>query len=340
MKKFKVKSLVALALLSVLLLGACSGSMNKSSSEYSKNDMDMSYDGATSDNKADYPEEAPRGEAGTIVGGNGSFTSTSKSTVQTQDKIIRKVSMEVETKEFDTLIKSINEKIEELEGYVESSNVSGRSYDYYDLRRGRIVARIPKDSLKGFTDNISDIANVINSTSDTENVTLQYVDIESRKKSLEIEQERLWALLEKEETIEDIITLESRLSSIRYELQNYESTLRTFDNQVEYSTVTLSIYEVERTSPTTEEVKTVGNRIKTGFSDTMYNISEGLKNFTVWFVVNLPYIIIWAVIITVVVLVIKRIIKKAKVKEMNERLRIKNKMAENQENIDRENNNM
>ena len=330
MKKIKVKGFVALAFLSVLLLGACSGSMNKSSTEYSKNDMDMSYGGATSEEKGDYQETAPQDDAGTIVGGNGTFTSTS--TVQRQDKIIYKVSMEVETKEFDILIDNINEKIEELEGYVESSNVSGRSYYYNnDLRRAKIVARIPKDSLDSFTDNISEIANVINSTSDTENVTLQYVDIESRKKSLEIEQERLWALLEKEETIEDIITLESRLSSIRYELQNYESTLRTYDNQVEYSTVTLSIYEVERTSPSTEEVKTVGNRIKTGFSDTMYNISEGLKNFAVWFVVNLPYIIIWAVIITVAVFVIKRIVKKVKVKELNERLRIKNKMAENQD---------
>lgn len=336
MKKIKVKGLLALALLSVLLLGACSKAMNISKSDDAKYDTGTSYGGKTADNNMAYPEEAPRDEAGAIVGGNGTFTSASG--VQRQDKIIYKVSMEVETKEFDILIDSINEKIDELEGYVESSNVSGRSYNYYDLRRGRIVARIPKDSLKSFTDNISDIANVINSTSDTENVTLQYVDIESRKKSLEIEQERLWALLEKEETIEDIITLESRLSSIRYELQNYESTLRSFDNQVEYSTVTLSIYEVERTSPTTEEVKTVGNRIKTGFSDTMYNISEGLKNFAVWFVVNLPYIIIWAVIIAVAVLVSKKIIKKARIKEMNERLKIKNKMAENQENINRDNN--
>ena len=330
MKKIKIKSLLALALLSTLLLGACGRSMNKSISDDAKYESDMDYGGDYTDEEKASPQEAPQDTAGAIVGGNGSFTS--QSTVQRQDKIIRKVGMEVETKEFDVLIDSINEKIGELDGYVESSNVSGQSYYYNnDLRRGSIVARIPKDSLEGFTNKIGEIANVINSTSDTENVTLQYVDIDSRKKSLEIEQERLWALLEKEETIEDIITLESRLSSIRYELQNYESTLRTFDNQVEYSTVTLSIYEVERTSPSTEEVKTVGNRIKTGFSDTMYNISEGLKNFAVWFVVNLPYIIIWAVIITVAVLVTKRIAKKVKVKEMNERLRIKNNMAEKQE---------
>lgn len=332
MKKIKIKGLVALALLSVLLLGACSASPNKSSSDEAKYDSDRGYSGATSDNKVAEPEVA-----GSIVGGNGSFTSNS--TAQAQDKIIRRVTMEVETKEFDLLIDSINERIDELNGYVESSYITGQSYYYNnDLRRGAIVARIPKDSLKGFTDEIGEIANVINSTSDTENVTLQYVDIESRKKSLEIEQERLWALLEKEENIEDIITLESRLSNIRYELQNYESTLRTYDNQVEYSTVSLSIYEVERTSPSSEEVKTVGNRIKTGFSNTMYDISEGLKNFAVWFVVNLPYLIIWAVVITIAVVVIKRIAKKVKAKELNERLRIKNKMAENQDGNKREDN--
>lgn len=104
--------------------------------------------------------------------------------------------------------------------------------------------------------------------------------------------------------------MESRLSSIRYELQTYESQLRTYDNQVEYSTVTLSISEVERITPVTAEKKTVWNRIHTGFGDTIYNLSEGLKNFVVWFVVNLPYLIIWTIIITGVVLMVRRYYRK------------------------------
>ncbi|HHT88990.1 MAG TPA: DUF4349 domain-containing protein [Clostridiales bacterium] len=237
---------------------------------------------------------------------------TSGSTDNTSmDKIITRVSLEVETQEFDTLVSIIKDEIVRLGGYDERTEISGKSYySSRNLRHAYIVARIPKDRLNEFVTVVKDNGNVINENSSSDNVTLQYVDTMSRKKSLEIEQERLWSLLEKTDNLEDIIALESRLSSIRYELQMYETELRTIDNKVEYSTVTISINEVERMTPTSEEKETVFTRIKNGFSETVYNITEGLKDFFVWFVVNLPYLIIWAVIITAAVFIIKRIYKK------------------------------
>ena len=62
-----------------------------------------------------------------------------------------------------------------------------------------------------------------------------------RKKSLEIEQERLWALLEKADSLDAVVALEARLSEIRYELESYTSQLRLYDNQVDYSTVSIYI---------------------------------------------------------------------------------------------------
>lgn len=70
------------------------------------------------------------------------------------------------------------------------------------------------------------------------------------KKALETEQERLLALLEKAENVEDIITIENRLSDVRYELENYESQIRLLDNQIDYSTVYVDISEVSRVTDT------------------------------------------------------------------------------------------
>lgn len=52
-------------------------------------------------------------------------------------------------------------------------------------------------------------------------MTLQYVDVESRKKALETEQERLMELLSSAENMEDLLAIESKLSEVRYELENY-----------------------------------------------------------------------------------------------------------------------
>lgn len=243
-------------------------------------------------------------------------STTAKKAVNSQEKIIRRASLDVETQDFDKLIQTIDTEINLLGGYVESSNISGRYYYSDNLRYGNIVARIPKDKLEQFIGNVYDISNVVNKQESTENVTLQYVDTESHKKSLEIEQERLLALLEKVEKLEDILTLESRLSSVRYELESYERQLRLYDNLVEYSTVTLNIQEVERMTVTEVAKPSVWDRISNGFADTMYDIGEGVKNFFVWFVVNLPYLLIWVFIIVVSVLIGRKCYKKSKAKNM------------------------
>ncbi len=106
-------------------------------------------------------------------------------------------------------------------------------------------------------------------------MTLQYSDIESHKKTLKIEQDRLWALLEKADSMDSIIALEERLSDIRYELESYESQLRLYDNQIEYSKVTLNINEVKRYTEVVPE--SAGEQILKGLSDNGRRLAEGVK---------------------------------------------------------------
>lgn len=308
MKKIRRTTIMLMAVVMVLVLTACASKNEKRDmAGSSADDVAYDYDRADAPKEADYAELKSTADAGLTS----TREFTSGSAIDTSmDKIITRVNLDVETQEFDELIGIIKDEIVRLGGYDEKTEISGkRYYSHNDSRYGYIVARIPRDRLKEFIKVVKDNGNVINENSTSENVTLQYVDTQSRKKSLEIEQERLWALLEKTEKLEDIVTLESRLSSIRYELQMYETELRTIDNKVEYSTVTISVNEVERITPT-DEKETVLTRIKNGFSDSIYNITEGLKDFFVWFVVNLPYLLIWAVIITAAVIITRRLIRK------------------------------
>lgn len=322
MKKFRWIAAVLLTAVFVTGLTACA--KKNDTTEYSKSKFDNntgSTGSASAGESFEYDmavsEEAPQAPSYTSVDlkdgaiQNSAAVTSENLQVSSMEKIIRRVDMELETQEFDDLVAAINDEITSLGGYVESSDLSGRRYDNLDvMRRGNIVARIPKDHLDEFVGTVTDASNVVNKTENTENVTLQYVDSESHIKALEMEQDKLYELLGKTGTLEDILTLESRLSSIRYELENYKSQLRIYDNQVEYSTVTLRIEEVERMTPKEEQKVTVFKRIKTGFSDTMYDISEGIKNVIVGFTVNLPYIIIWGVIILVCILLIRKGYKK------------------------------
>ncbi len=181
-------------------------------------------------------------------------------------KLIRNISMNVETDEFDTLISSLEARITQLGGYTEQSDMSGNSLNSYGKsgpRHASLTVRIPADQTDSFLTTVETCGNVTNKSESVQDITLQYSDLESRKKSLEIEQKKLWEFLEKAESIDTVISLEQRLSEVRYQLESMESQLRLYDNQVDYSTVCLTVNEVTTFTPTSPE--SAVTRIQKGF---------------------------------------------------------------------------
>ena len=143
------------------------------------------------------------------------------SSVHTQNvvsgrKLIRTVNLDVETDDFDTLLTKLNEQITALSGYVEQSDISGNSIQNTSSKRwAYMTIRIPSTELDNFIQSVEINGNVTNKSETTTDVTLHYSDLESKKKSLTIEQDRIWELLEKADTLEAVIALEERLPKIR-----------------------------------------------------------------------------------------------------------------------------
>lgn len=235
-------------------------------------------------------------------------TSGIETPVNTNQKLIKTVTLNMETREFDTLLSGIQSKVSEIGGYTEGSYINGNSYYESGNRTASLALRIPVDKLDSFVTTVSGLGNVTSKNESVEDITLQYVDTESHKKALETEQERLLTLMEQAENVEDIITIETRLSEIRYELQNYESTLRTYDNQVSYSTVNINLYEVERES--SPEKQSFTGEIKSRLADNFYQIGQGLRSFCIWFVASLPYFVLLAAAVFLIIRFVRKIAKK------------------------------
>lgn len=221
-------------------------------------------------------------------------------------KLIKTVHMRVETREYDDLLDRLQTRVNELGGYIESMNTyNGSMYSTNkDTRSADLAIRIPVGELESFLEEVSGISNVISRSDTVEDITLAYVDLESHKSALHTEQTRLLELLEQAESIEDIIAIEERLSNVRYQLETMESQLRTYDNQVDYSTVYLDISEVEVLTPVEKE--SAWSRIANGFVRSVGDVCNGLVEFGIWFLIHIPYLLIWAAIITAVILIMRR----------------------------------
>jgi hypothetical protein len=134
--------------------------------------------------------------------------------------------------------------------------------------------------------------------------------MESHVKALRSEYETLLGILEKCTELKDVISVQSRITEVLYQIESYQSKLNNYDNLVAFSTITLNISEVERETVVNPE--TLGERISAGFRETVADISEGFENFAVDFVVNLPYLLIWAVIIAVAALLVRSLVRRHK----------------------------
>ena len=310
--------LLAIMLAASMLVG-CGGS-SKNAYDSAAPVMAITEESATEEYLYDAADDmVETGSTTAGINSNGEVANTA----QVNRKLIRTFDIQIQTKEFDSVVAGIQEKVDELGGYIEQSSMdSGSSYYSNYNRYSYMTVRIPSDKLDQFVSNVRENANVTNISESTEDITLSYVDVESRKKALETEQGRLLELLEKAETVEEIITIESRLSEVNYQLESYTSKLRTMDNQVDYSTVHISIREVDR--ETKVEPKTFWEEVTEEFGDSLYDMGRGFRNFAIWFLGSSPYLVIWAVVIAGAVLVLRAVGKKKRIKKTFQNMKPEN----------------
>lgn len=228
---------------------------------------------------------------------------SSSSTTQSPDgnlqatssrKLITTVNMETETEHYDDLMLWLNTRIGEYGGYVEFSENYGNQKS---RRSATLTIRIPAANLETFLTGLSQESNVTYQSRSVKDITLNYVDVQSHKEALLVEQQRLMELLEKADNLQDLLTIEERLTYVRYELESYESQLRLYDNQIDYSTIHLSIREVKvLTAP---EPEGFWERVTAGFKDDLEDVTDDLVEFAIDFLSSIPTLIVWAVILVI-----------------------------------------
>jgi hypothetical protein len=141
-------------------------------------------------------------------------------------------------------------------------------------------------------------------------VTLTYVDLESHVNALRAEEEQLKALMERAETVEELMSIQSALTDVRYQLESYASQLKVYDNMVTYDTVRVDISEVKKETQVGE--RSVWQRMADGFGESLIGLGEGIRDFCIWFVSSIPYFIAFFIVVYVILRVVKLLLGRRK----------------------------
>lgn len=285
-----------------LSLSACSGSGSSADTAYAENGSPaMSKSEEHTESITEMPEtDMAEGEAG--EGGEGFSVQEASGR-----KLITTVHLEAETEAYDQFMAWLEGRLAGAGGYMENSDM----YSHDENRRWcNLTLRIPAENLGDFLEQLGQKCNILQSSRQEEDVTLSYVDAESHKAALLIEQERLLELLEQAENLEDVLAIEDRLTNVRYQLQNYESMLRVYDNQIDYATLHLSLQEVgELTAPAPE---TWLSRAWAGMWKNAKDIGRFFQELGLLLVVHLPTLILLAILVLLILFLTRKPRKRAR----------------------------
>ena len=241
-------------------------------------------------------------------------------TPKIERKQIKNVLLRLQTKEYDSFMESLSTSVSHFGGYISMQKESGNSYNQISNRYCSMEVKIPAENLNDFLNGVSDVCNVTYRHESITDVTEPYIDIESRIAVLKAEESSLLSMLESSqkhlddgkmnysEIIDTMMYIKDKLLSVQSDLASYEAQLKSLASRVAYSTVTLEINEVER-FVAVEKKLGLWDEIGEKLSDNLYYIGEGFRNFFVWLVTSLPYILIWAVVIALIILVMRKVLK-------------------------------
>lgn len=311
------RKLFAISLVAILLLAGCGGGSKTAE------DSQAPASGATSDyegenylpdrenywdmDSAETAPSEPMPAPPTPAGG-----SEPSSVYQNPGaKLIRRAELNIQTEQFDQSLEALNQLVNNCGGYFESANLyGGGRRDAYATRSGEYVVRIPAQQYNLFLSSTGDLGYVNSKTESSEDVGTQYYDIETRLKTQRTKQERLLALLERAETMEDIISLENALSDVEYQIEMYSSDLRRYDALINFSTFRIYLNEVRQITEEVGETASLGQRMAAGFQASFRGLGQGFQDLLVWVSYNLFLTAVLIGVAVAAVVVGKRELKK------------------------------
>lgn len=231
-------------------------------------------------------------------------------------KIVYTGNISLQTLEYDASAKSIHDRITGYGGFIESEYTRNEDpYWYYRDRSGsaakrtrrtlNVTARIPADKFEAFMEDLKKDGQVISTSVNAQNISVSYATHDASRKALEIEQERLLGMMDKAQTIEEMIAVEKRLTEVERELGNEKTTLSAMDRDVNFSTVDIQLEEVFEYSETVVEV-TYGERLKRAFGNAIEGFADFWKGVLLFIVGSFPFLIMWGILIFVLVKIVRR----------------------------------
>lgn len=195
--------------------------------------------------------------------------SSNTASVLQEQKLIKEGSLSFEADSIHRAEQIIRTTIKKYNGYV--SDEWSESYHYRD--EIHLTLRIPA---KNFEQVITDLSNGIgpyaNKNITAKDVSEEYIDLTARIQTKKDTEQRYRELLQKANSVADILEIEDHITELRSDIESLEGRLRYLSDQVAMSTLSVEVYRTKLYDPQSD---------RNQFADGLENGWDGLVQFFV-----------------------------------------------------------
>jgi len=225
--------------------------------------------------------------------------------IDTETRIIKNGNITAKVDNAEETAGKISDLAGRYEGFVQSSNIYESSTG---AKSGTVIIRIPVDGFEAAFAEIKTLATqVVSESVSGQDVTEQYVDIQSRLKNKEAEEAQYLDILNQATSVEDILMVTERLSWVRQEIEQLQGRLNYLENMTDMSTISAYISEEEKIEIPVDKWRPI-DTIRQSFRAMIAGL-QGLANMGIWIVMFAALI---ALPIAIIVFLIIWIVKKIK----------------------------
>lgn len=280
----------------LLIFGCLTGCSSSTSVDAIGSSNYSASDGAM---KASYMEESV-----SYTDYDSEYSSNEADIVKNTMMIVRNASLSLDVKNLEEFDEDLHSKVEGFDGYFEDATVNDYSSSYSTDRYAYYTVRLPQEKLDEFLNIIDGTSTITSKSVTSEDVSLEYVDINAHIDALENEKDNLLRLLDQSENVSDIIEIEDRLSNVQYQLDSVNGQKRLLEGRVSYSTININVHEERNVE------NPIAMAFEINFAEEIISGIENAVSVFVGILTSIPVIIIITAFVLLFIWIVRKIWRK------------------------------
>ena len=223
------------------------------------------------------------------------------------------VRYEIRNGSMDLIVTDTRKSVDQIHDLVTGmGGIVSESYVYTieeTIYHASMTLRVPENKFEAIMKQVEGLGKASNVRTGIDDVTMTYINLEARLKSLDTQEQRLREILEIAETVEEVLSVEKELGRVRSDIEAMTAQFENLQDQVRFSTIHVNLQEekIATTVVSPAPFTNLGVRMREGLVRSINLIFSGVAALLVFFTALLPGLVILGFAVVVLVVIARRL---------------------------------